>query len=275
VAAPCDWDVDPVALGVCAGWADKPETVKATALALASTFLWAATGRRFGVCPVTVRPSQAQRGEGIAYQTWPVAPGLSGLGVPGGPFLFAGQWFNSGCTTACCGNSACAVVLRGPVASVGAVLVGEELVPPSAYRVDVTGGAYLLVRIDGGCWPVCQRMTAEPGEPGSFEVTYGMGTELPLALQVATALLACEYAKALTPSEAGACRLPAKMTRLSRQGVEVELEAPAPADGKTGIREVDDVVAALNPSRRQRPPVLLSPDLPESCDRVTVIGAGA
>ena len=216
-----------------------------------------------------------QRGEGIAYQTWPVAPGLGGLGVPGGPFLFAGQWFNSGCATACCGNSACAVVLRGPVASVDEVLVDGEVVPASAYRVDVTGGAYLLVRVDGACWPVCQRMDREPDEDGTFEVTYGMGVPLPLALQVATALLACEYVKALTPSEAGACRLPAKMTRLSRQGVEVELEAPAPADGKTGIREVDDVVATLNPGRRQRPPVLLSPDLPEACDRLTIIGAGS
>lgn len=272
MAAPCEWDVSPVDLGVCSGWADYPAELQETALALASTFLWGATGRQYGICPVTVRPVQPRRTEGLAYQEYAVRPGQDGLGQPGGPFLFSGRWFNAGCATACCGNRACAVVLRGPVATVEEVLVGTEVVPASAYRVDVTGGAWLLVRTDGECWPACQNVTAEPGEPDTFEVTYGQGRALPLALQVATALLACEYAKALT---GGACKLPTKMTRLSRQGVEVELEPPAPADGKTGIREVDDVIQALNPSRRQRPPVLLSPDLPEACDRATVIPAGS
>jgi hypothetical protein len=271
MAAPCEWDVDPVELGVCSGWADYPEATRETALTLASTFLWGATGRRFGVCPVTIRPSQPG-GTELAYQAFPAAPGLSGLGVPGGPFLFGGRWFNAGCASACCGNQACAVVLRGPVHSVDEVLVDGEVIPASAYRVDVTGGTWLLVRTDGLCWPLCQNFTAEEGQPGAFSVTYGLGRALPVPLQVATALLACEYAKALT---GGACKLPSRMTRLSRQGVEVELEPPAPADGKTGIREVDDVIQALNPSRRQRPPVLLSPDLPEACDRATVIPAGS
>ena len=272
MAAPCEWDVDPVALGVCEDWAGYPAALQETALALASSFLWAATGRRFGVCPVTVRPSQAKIGEGLAYQAFPVAPGLGGLGQPGGPFLFAGRWFNSGCVSACCGNSACAVVLRGPVATVEEVLVGDEVIPASAYRVDVTSGAYLLVRIDGECWPACQNFTADEGEPGSFVVTYGLGVPLPVALQVATALLACEYAKGLS---GGPCKLPSKMTQLTRQGVTVELEPPEPVDGRTGIREVDDVITSLNPGKRQRPPVLLSPDLPEACDRVTVIGPGS
>lgn len=271
MAAPCEWDVDPVALGVCSGWADYPEPLQETALALASTFLWGATGRRYGVCELTVRPSQTNRSE-LVYQDFVVAPGLGGLGTPGGPFLFGGRWFNSGCASACCGNSACAIVLRGPVASVDEVMVGDEVIPASAYRVDVTGGNYLLVRIDGECWPMCQNFTASPGEEGSFEVTYGIGLVLPVALQVAAALLACEYAKHLS---GGACALPAKMTRLSRQGVEVEVASPDPAAGTTGIKMVDDVIQALNPSKRQRPPVVLSLDLPEACDRVTVVQAGS
>lgn len=269
--APCAWDVDPTELGVCDGWAEVPEDRQETALALASSFLWAATGRQYGVCPVTVRPNQPG-GTEVVYQTFPVAPGQSGLGVPGGPFLFGGRWFNAGCVSACCGDQACAVVLRGPVASVEEVLVGEDVIPASAYRVDVSGGAYLLVRTDGDCWPACQNFRAEPGEAGAFEVTYGQGRPLPVALAVATAMLACEYTKALA---GGPCKLPAKMTRLSRQGVEVELEPPSPDDGKTGIREVDDVIASLNPGRLTRPPVVLSLDLPEQCDRMTVIPAGS
>lgn len=271
MAAPCNWDVDPEALGVCADWATIPPERQESALALASTYLWAATGRRYGVCPVSVRPSQTRRSE-IAYRDYALTPGMSGLGTSGGPFLFGGRWFNAGCATACCGNSACAIVLRGPVASVDEVLVGAEVVPPSAYRVDVTGGVYLLVRTDGECWPACQDFTTDEGEEGSFVVTYGLGQPLPLALQIATAMLACEYSKALA---GGPCKLPSKMTRLSRQGVEVELEPPDATGESTGIREVDQVVAMLNPGGRTSPPLLFSPDLPENCDRITVIGAGS
>ena len=270
MAPPCDWDVDPTALGVCSTWAERTELVRTAALDLATLYLWGATGRRFGVCPVSVRSSQG-RGVEVLYQDFAVMPGAQGLGVPGGPFLFAGRWFNAGCATACCGSSACAVVLRGPVASVDEVLVGEEIIPPSAYRVDITGGAWLLVRTDGECWPVCQNFTADEGEEGAFVVTYGFGTAPPRSLLVAAAQLACEFASGLT---GGPCKLPSKMTQLTRQGVTVELEAPE-AGEKTGIREVDMIVAALNPTGRLAPPVLYSPDLPESCDRMTVIGAGS
>ncbi len=119
---------------------------------------------------------------------------------------------------------------------------------------------------------MCQNFRNDPGEEDTFEVTYLMGSPVPAALLTATALLACEYAKALA---GGPCQLPAKMRRLSRQGVEVELEVPDAIQGTTGIRQVDDIVYALNPTRRQAPPVLLSLDLPETCDRVTVIPAGS
>jgi hypothetical protein len=272
MAGPCTWDVDPVALGVCSGWMENSPEVRETALNLATLYLWANTGRQYGPCPIIVRPSQALRGGEIVYQAFPVAPGLGGLGVPGGPFLFGGRWFNSGCASACCGNSACAIVLRGPVADVLSVEIGDEVVPASAYRVDITGGAYLLVRTDGECWPTCQNFTADEGEEGSFTVDYLIGRALPDALKVAAATLACEYAKDLT---GGACQLPAKMTRLSRQGVEVEVASPDPDDGKTGIRVVDDVIAALNPTGRKSPPLVMSPDLPENCDRVTTWTGGS
>lgn len=265
---PCSWDVS---CEVCPGFTDYSATIRDSALWLASTWLWGATGRRYGTCPITIRPSQSVRGE-VAYQTFEVRPGMEGLGQPGGPFLFGGRWFNSACASACCGNNACAVVLRGPVAGVDEVIVGDEVILASAYRVDVTSGTYLLVRIDGQCWPTCQNFTAEVGEDGSFAVTYDIGRPIPEALAIATALLACEYAKFLS---AGACKLPARMTRLSRQGVEVEVEPPSPGQGLTGISQVDAVITALNPSRRQSPPVLLSLDLPESCDRMTIIPAGS
>lgn len=267
---PCSWEVV-VPSEVCPDWDTYSQATKDSALWLASTYLWAATGRRYGSCPVTVRPSQSQRGE-VLYQAFAVSPGTEGLGVPGGPFLFGGRWFNSGCATACCGNSACAVVLRGPVTDVEEVLIDGELIAPSAYRVDVSRGAWLLVRTDGECWPVCQDFTANEGEEGAFSVTYGFGSPVPEALAIATAMLACQYGKFLT---GGVCQLPAQMTRLTRQGVELEVSPPDPAEGQTGIREVDQVVQALNPSKRQSRPLLFSPDLPENCDRVTVWAGGS
>lgn len=264
---PCSWDVT---CPTCAGWSDYPQAVQDRALWLASTWLWAATGRRYGICPVTVRPSQ-QRGTPVRYLDFPVWPGSSD-GAFAGPFLFGGRWFNAGCASACCGDSACAIVLRGPVSDVVEVIVDGEEVSPSAYRVDVAGGAWLLVRTDGGCWPACQSVAADGDAEGGFEVTYGLGLALPTALEIATATLACEYAKSLS---GGACKLPAKMTRLSRQGVEVEVAPSDPVAGLSGIKDVDDVVALLNPTRRQSPPLLLSPDLPEACDRMTVVPRGA
>jgi hypothetical protein len=265
--APCNWDLEPD----CASWAALSDPEKERAIRLATNFLWAATGRRFGACPLTIRPGQSRLdGAPVLYQAYPAAVGQdAGLW---GPFLFGGRWFNRGCSTACCGASACAIVLRGPVAAVDEVLVDSDVVPASAYRVDVTDGTYLLVRIDGECWPACQNFRLDTTEPGTFEVTYDIGTAPPLALLDAAAMLACEYGKAIT---GGACALPAKMTRLSRQGVDIEVEPPAPDDGKTGVAIVDAVIATFNPGKRQRPPLLLSPDLPEACDRRTVIQAGS
>lgn len=268
--APCDWDIDPAALGVCPNWADLPEPVQDAALELAITFLWANTGRQYGLCPVTVRPAQ-DRYEDPAYRTYPVWPGQDPAVTAPMPFLFGGVWRNCGCGARCCCRPKCAVALRGPVASVIEVLVNGEVIPSSAYRVDVTEGTYWLIRLDGTCWPTCQDFQDAEDAAGAFVVSYERGRALPDALKVAAGILACEYAKGMT---GGNCRLPAKMTRLSRQGVEVEVEPANPDEGLTGIAEVDAVVRALNPSRRARPPVLLSPDLPETCDRMTVVGPG-
>lgn len=268
MAGPCNWDIDPS--DVCSDWDGYSAQTRESALSLATLWLWSATGRRFGACPVTVRPAQSRTGPEILYQAFPALPGADYLA--GGPYLFAGKWFNAACGSPCCGTSSCALELRGPVASIDEVLVDGEVIPPSAYRVDITQGAWLLVRVDGECWPVCQNFTAETTEPGTFEVTYSIGSPIPAALAIAAGILACEYGKHLT---GGKCALPAKMTRLSRQGVEIEVAPPDPAEGMTGIKLVDDVISALNPSGRKAPPIVMSPDLPGACDRYTMIPAGS
>lgn len=264
---PCQWDVT-VPDEVCSGWSDKSEAVRNSALWLASTVLWGLTGRQFGTCPITVRPAQSKF-EDPPYRAYPVVPGSDPAAA--GPYLFAGVWRNCGCGSSCCCQRECSVVLRGPVAAITEVLVDGEVVPSSLYRVDIKNGTYLLRRLDGTCWPTCQDFDAAEDAVGAFAVTYEVGRAVPEALAIATALLACEYASFLATGE---CRLPAKMTSMTRQGVTVEVEPPAPDDGLTGITQVDAIVAALNPGKRQRPPVILSLDLPEECDTVTVIPAG-
>ena len=184
---PCSWDVV-IPSELCPDWDTYPTATKDTALWLASTYLWAATGRQYGPCPITVRPSQTNRAE-LLYQDYAVMPGTSGLGQPGGPFLFGGRWFNAGCASACCGNSACAIVLRGPVASIDEVIVGDEVVPASAYRVDVVTGAWLLVRTTGSAGR-CARISGSNLGSRFVLVTYSIGRALPEALAIATAALA-------------------------------------------------------------------------------------
>lgn len=264
---PCSWDtVTPD----CPGWDAYPQATKDKALWLASTFLWGATGRQYGACPVTVRPAQERFSDPMRYRAYPVWPGSNP--APGGPYLFGGVWRNCGCGAGCCCRPMCAVVLDGPVAAVDEVLVDGEPVSPAVYRVDIVAGAWHLVRLDGTCWPTCQNFTAAEDAEGAFAVTYQQGTELPEALAIATGILACEYAKFLA---SGSCTLPARMTRLSRQGVEVEVSPADPAEGLTGNKIVDDVILTLNPGRRRAPWRILSPDLDGACDRRTVLYPGA
>lgn len=262
---PCSWDV---VTPTCTGWDDYTQDVRDKALWLASTFLWAATGRQYGACPVTVRPAQSRFKFPGRYAAYPVVPGSSA--PVGGPYLFGGVWRNCGCGAGCCCRPTCSITLDGPVAAVDEVLVNGETVSPDTYRVDVVNGAWHLVRLDGTCWPTCQDFNAAEDAEGAFAVVYQQGTELPEALAIATGLLACEYAKFLA---SGSCTLPARMTRLSRQGVEVEVAPADPAEGLTGIKIVDDVIETLNPGRRRAPWRILSPDL-EDCDRRTVIYPG-
>src|SRR5688572_26741655 len=75
--------------------------------AVSSEILWAASGRRYGLCEVTVRPCLRRCG--------------GGSGLPA-PYKDAdGAWRNlsaCGCVEDCSCTELCEVVLPGPVASV-------------------------------------------------------------------------------------------------------------------------------------------------------------
>lgn len=263
----CGWDVDPSE--ICAPWDTYTPAQQELALSIATTVMWAATGRQFGACEITVRPCQSKE-LAEAYRAYPAWWTYREQGGPY-PFLFDGVWRNCGCGTGCCCRPRCEILLDGPVDSIVEVLVGGVAAPVTEYRVDVAQGSYRLVKTSEGCWPTCQDLN-QPGDgPDAFMVTYGRGTPVPASVLDATAILACNLAKQLA---GGDCGFPPRMTSLTRQGVTAEfiVEAASIDLFTTGINLVDMVIRAHNPSRRTRPPMVLSPDLPDNRDRRTIIG---
>jgi hypothetical protein len=141
------------------------------------------------------------------------------------------------------------VDLGGGVDSINSVTVnGVELVE-SSYRLD---NSRYLVRIDGGVWPECQDMAADPLDAGSntFAVSYNIGLAVPAGGRLAAGALACELAKAVCGS--ASCKLPQRVQRIARQGVEIMFDDMETmwARGGTGIFLVDSWLASVNVSKR-------------------------
>lgn len=240
--APCAWVINPLC---CENWASFSPTVQAAASEYASTVMWASTGRRFGLCPVVVRP--------CGRYTHGGTPSIFGytfsLYGPGGagwyPYIGDdGAWRNCACPATNCGcRPDCEVYLPGPVASVTSVIQDGLVVPGTSYRVD---DAKWLVRTDGECWPDRADMNVDSGT-GFFQVSYTRGEAVPAAVLTAAGVLACEYAKACVAD--GDCRLPATVQSIARQGVSVQfLDFNMLVDrGFTGLAEVDQIIQAYNP----------------------------
>ncbi|WP_245600891.1 hypothetical protein [Streptomyces sulphureus] len=216
---------------------------------VATRILWALSGRRFGPsCPITVRPCRRSCTEsltpsGIGYGV--VGPWVPYIGVDG-------LWRNAsvcGCRSDCSCTELCEVQLQGPVYDVLSVMIdGAELVP-EAYRVDEPG---LLVRTDDGCWPDCQDMAAACDAEGTFCVTYRTGLPLDEAAVAAVSEYACHLAKGCgTAGGSCGCRPNPNLTRIQRQGVEIERADPSVvyAEGRVGLPLVDQWLVAVNPGR--------------------------
>lgn len=270
----CPW---PVLYADCGGacdysaWGEQAAAAQAVFEQMATDLLWNWTNRIFGACPVVYRPCRSECDGYQAYSTfWGRGPGYDptfprwgtsqgfnsaggGVGGTSGwvPVLIAGDWFNVGCGT--CGEARCSCSLEdgtrslrlpGPVQSVTEVLVDGEVLPPTAYRVDY---GRLLIRTDGGTWPACQDLLAEPDQPNTWQVTYVKGVAVPVGGLVAAGRLACELSKSYCGDET--CELPENMTQLTRQGLTVTFDSTwetLQAGGTgTGIWSIDGWVASV------------------------------
>lgn len=256
--SPCGWVVEKCGCGGAQCWNGLSPEARARAQALAAMIMWAATGRQYGLCEITVQPTGRRCATEPLYQTFGVGSSHGLLS----PVIDGGQWYNRptyGGDGSCCTDTGCEVELQGGVLkeNILSVTVAGETIPPTAY---VVFDGRMLTRTDGSCWPCCVNFTQQ--DPPGFTVTYLAGQEIPDAVQYAFERLACETAKYCA---AGVCALPQRMTRLSRQGVEIEVEQVdrelTPGRMLTGIKEVDDVIIAVNPYAAAAPSAVYSPDL--------------
>jgi hypothetical protein len=249
-------------LGPCGAWPVEwctELTVEQAAVtgswALAATeILWAASGRRFGQCDITLYPC---RRACASERIWwlPEWGGSSGAGW-GWPFpaLVNGAWVNMACGI--CGDSCSCTsqdefILPGFVAAIRSVTVDGEVLSPSAYRLEAHRK---VVRLDGGSWPTCQ--------DGTFSVVAVMGETVPTLGRKALGELTYELVLACLDSSA--CRLDRKVTQLTRQGVQMHFDdiKAITEDGLIGLDFCDDFIRAWNPNKLKEAPSIYSPDVP-------------
>lgn len=221
---------------------------------LAEAFAWSLlaslTAFQIGTCPITVRPCASRCTPG-GIQTYPVYAAGTWM-----PYISGGRWLNAcGCETGCGCTRLSEVDLPGPVGKIVEVLQDGVALDPSAYRLD---NGHLLVRTDGGEWPVCQDLALDSDQPGTFAVTYYRGAAPNDMTKFVAGVLAHEFYLGWT--DEAKCRLPWNVTQVTRQGTSYELEPPSFPDGTTGIFEVDSFVSLVNPNRIKMPVSIASPE---------------
>jgi hypothetical protein len=229
-------------------------------LQAASDILFELSGRRWpGVCHDVIRPQAVWRTDERAGQWWPVTNGAA---------IERGSWGFCSCnrprSTGC--TRLPEIKLPGaPVdpASVVVKIDGVTYLPAdNLFRID--DGKY-LVRLDGEGWPCCQDMRADVDDPEAhtFEVAYDYGSLPPIGGVRAAASLGCQLALS-TASDAslqGKCRLPKRITSITRQGMTIAVLDPFTVfkDGLTGLADVDLWLSSIRFGAKSRRSAILVP----------------
>lgn len=220
------------------------EELQDFALQVATEILWRRSGRRYGLCAVTLRPCKRD-----CLPAGPWIPQLGSMSPSASwpfPALVGGVWINiaCGCRTGCSCTRVEEVVLPYPVAQVDEVLIDGMALDPLAYRVDEWSR---LVRVDGGTWPRCNDLSKNATEVGTWSVTASYGEVVPSSGSLAVGELATEIMKSCLNLD---CKIPAAATSISRQGVNIDL-LDASFGKNIGLRWSDLFIATVNPSRSQ------------------------
>jgi hypothetical protein len=220
--------------------------VTGVALEFASNTLWALSGRQFGLCTVTLRPCRRD----CYGTTWPfgvdtAVGSYAGQTYPT-PYWWNGQWFNLACP-ACLTDCSCSVVsefvLPAPVYRITQIKIDGSPLVTGSYRLD---DSRLVVRTDGGAWPVCNDLSKNDTATGTWSVTAQYGQPVPPSASIAVGQLACEVAKAIVGDD---CALSQPVQSLARQGVNLTFLDPNEvfAERRTGLRLTDMFISTFNP----------------------------
>lgn len=260
------WQVDPD----CCDWpgdtAPEIERQRAErAQRIASDRLRRLTGGQYGLCETWVRPC-LDRCRHVPWDDrwgrWLNPPDLDASVLR--PYLERGVMYNL-CMGGCVDDCSCAVLCRttlpGPVHEVIEVRLDGQVLDAASYVLTPPPDNW-LVRVDGGCWPYCQDMTASVDQAGSFVVRYFKGRDPstdPDAIR-AYGTLACELYKQFCGSR---CRLPGRIRTVNREGISYEVMEDWPRLG-TGLPEVDDWLALVNPNSLRAPAAVYTPDAPQT-----------
>lgn len=198
---------------------------------MASEVLFELTARQFpGWCQSVIRPCREGGACGACSQV------LSRGHIVWGEF----GWCDEGSLEPCgCGSFLQKIVLPGVAQHIVQVLINGQVVPDTAYRLDPDN---VLLRIDGGAWPLCQNMALDGNAPGAFEITYAHGYSPPEVGRRAAAQLAYEFWKACS---GGACRLPSGVVEIVRQGVRIKRAVSLFDAAGTGLPMVDAFLATF------------------------------
>lgn len=282
ITAPCEWPLatsDDDASCKCSPLEALAPAERTRFERMAVELLWAWTGRKYGLCEVTVRPCRAECASRYSTFWGPHSGDLAyQRGVAGWlPMLFAGEWWNVGCgacglSCQCGPDQARSIVLPGVASQIVSIWIGGEELPDTAYTL--RDG--VLYRTDGGVWPYCNDDIADPhtADSPAWEVTYKRGITVPMGGQIAAYHLACELAKAACNDES--CGLPSNVRSVTRQGVSIDLittEFNEVKEGRTGIWIIDSWVASVH-APQAAPSRVFSPDIEPGRGKGMMSGLG-
>lgn len=246
-------DVQPWATvaDVCAPCNDYgfDESLLESGIQMASEILFELTARRWpGEASDVVRPCGV-RTRGAWGRTDYV---VNGDAVP------MSGWCGCNRTRACGCTRLSEIKLPGfPVLSVTEVLIDGLEVDPARYRVDDHQWLVYLPDPDGvdprTGWPCCQHLDLPTTDDGTFSVEYVFGGLPDEGGVIAAASLGCQIALALG-GDTNNCRLPKRVTTITRQGVTMALLDPMNnmREGWTGLPEVDLWIASKRLGAQRR-----------------------
>jgi len=143
---------------------------------------------------------------------------------------------------------------RQPVRAITSMTVAGVVIPTTEYALLDNA---VVSPTSSATWRTCS----------GVEITYLHGAQPPEAGKRAAKVLAEELVKARCGDDE--CRLPDRVTSISRQGVSYTVLDPQDylENGRVGIYEVDVFIRAINPSNVKRRPKVFTPDLPRASRR--------